>query len=173
MKKKRKNYYKTTTSTELDYMRVVKITVGVLLVLGLVYLGTAILSGEIKLNKNKKTEEVTEFSYKEILAGETFNRSPIDYYVLFYKSSDNFSSYYKQLVDTYKTKDESLPFYFVNLDDKLNEEYLIGEDDTNSYSKPSSIDNLKVSNPTIIRIRNKQVFDFISGREEVLKFFNN
>ena len=173
MKKKRKNYYKTTTTTELDYKRVIKIAVGVLLVLGIVYFSTAILSGEIKFNKNNKKEEKTEFIYKEIMAGETFNRSPIDYYVLFYKSSDNFSDYYKQLVDSYKYKSESLPFYFVDLDDKVNEEYLIKEDDTIEYAKPSNISNLKVSTPTIIRIRNKQVFDYIAGRENVLNFFNN
>ena len=171
MKKKRN--YKTTTTTELDYMKVIKITIGVLIVLGLVYFGTAILSGEIKFNKAKKKEEETTFSYKNIIAGETFNRSPIDYYVLFYQSSDTYADYYSQLVSMYNAKSESLPFYFVDLDEKINSEYLISEDDTNNYDKPSNISNLKVKNPTIIRIRNKQVFDFISGKEEVLKFFNN
>ena len=42
MSKKRR--YKTTTTTELDYMKVIKITIGVLIVLGLVYFSTAILS---------------------------------------------------------------------------------------------------------------------------------
>ena len=170
MSKKRR--YKTTTTTELDYMKVIKITIGVLIVLGLVYFSTAILSGEIKLKKEKKKEEITTIDYKNIIAGEAFNRSPIDYYVLFYRSSDTFGSYYKDLVESYKTKSDSLPFYFVDLDDKLNKDYLI-EEDTNEYKKPSGIDDLKVLNPTIIRIRNKQVFDFISGRENVLKFFGN
>ena len=169
----KKRHYKTTTTTDLDYMRAVKITIGVLIALALVYFGTAILSGEIKLNKEKKKEAVTTIDYKEIMAGETFNRSPIDYYVFFYKSSDTYSDYYKQLIDAYNNKTESLPFYYVDLDNKVNGEYLIEEDDTNEYGKPSNISDLKVKNPTIIRIRNKQVFEFIDGKDEVLKFFNN
>ena len=169
----KKNYYKTTTTTELDYMRVIKITIGVLITLALVYFGTAIMSGELKLKKEKKEEKVTTVSYSNILAGETFNRSPIDYYVFFYQSSDNFADYYKQLISNYNYRTDSLPFYYVDLDDKLNKEYLISEDDTNTYGTPTNISDLKVENPTIIRIRNKQVFDFIKGKDAVLKFFNN
>ena len=173
MGKNKRRYYKTTTTTDLDYMRVIKISVGVLIALALVYFGTAILSGEIKFKKEKKEEKVTEIAYKEILGGETFNRSPIDYYVFFYKSSDTFNAYYTQLVELYNAKAESLPFYFVDLDKKLNEDYLIAEDDTTEYGRPSDISSLKVKNPTILRIRNKQVFDFISGREDIINFFNN
>lgn len=169
----KKRYYKTTTTTDLDYMRVIKISVGVLIALALVYFGTAILSGEIKLKKEKKEKTVTTISYSEIMAGETFNRSPIDYYVFFYKTSDTYNDYYKELVKSYNYKTESLPFYFVDLDDKVNEEYLIADDDTNEYGKPSNISDLKVKDPTIIRIRNKQVFEFVTGRDEVLNFFNN
>lgn len=169
----KKRYYKTTTTTDLDYSRVIKITIGVLVVLALVYFGTAILSGEIKLKKEKKEEVKTTINYTEIMAGETFNRSPIDYYVIFYKSSDNYGSYYSSLVNTYKAKAESLPFYFVDLDKKVNKEYLIEDNDTTEYSRPSDISNLKVSNPTILRIRNKQVFEFITGKDDVLNFFNN
>ena len=169
----KKRYYKTTTTTELDYMRVIKITVGVLVILGLVYLGTAILSGEINFKKEKKEDPVTTIEYSTIVAGETFNRSPIDYYVLFYKSSDSFAEYYKQLVSSYKYTAESLPFYFVDLDDKVNEEYLINDEDANKYGTPSDISNLKVVAPTIIRIRNKQVFDYIVGKDNILNFFNN
>ena len=104
----KKNYYKTTTTTELDYMRVIKITIGVLITLALVYFGTAIMSGELKLKKEKKEEKVTTVSYSNILAGETFNRSPIDYYVFFYKSSDTFNAYYTQLVELYNKKLEKI-----------------------------------------------------------------
>ena len=48
---KRQRNYKTTTSTELDYMRVVKISVGVLIVFALVLIGSKIAMGEIKFKK--------------------------------------------------------------------------------------------------------------------------
>lgn len=155
--KRNKRNYKTTTSTELDYQRVIKISVGVLIVLVLVYLVTALASGEIKFNK-KEEEKITEIQYEEILAGETFNRSANEYYVLFCNLSDNFTNYYLELIGTYKNKENSLPFYMVDIEKKANTDYVTNE--------------LKIENPTIIKIKDSKIVDTIKGKDNVLKFFN-
>ena len=57
-----------------DVVKLVKILVVVVLVLGLVYLGTAFLTGEINLGKEKDTE--TEDKVKKHLIEPAKNRVP-------------------------------------------------------------------------------------------------
>ena len=157
MARRNKRNYKMTTSTDLEYSRIIKIGVGVALVFVIVYLVTAISSGEIKLNK-KKTVKETTINYQEIIAGQTFNRPADSYYVLYFNFSDSKASYYLDLIDQYKTKDNSLPFYIVDIEKKINEEYIN--------------DTLKVENPTILKISNSKTVETISGHSNVVEFFN-
>ncbi len=154
--KRNKRHYKTTTSTELDYKRVIKIGVGVVLVLVIVYLVTAIASGEIKLN-NKKVEEKTTIQYEEIFAGEAFNRNASEYYVLFCNSSDSYASYYLNLIKSYRSQENSLPFYTVDIEKKMNNDYVTNE--------------LKIENPTILKIKDSKIVDTITGKDNVSNFF--
>ena len=168
-----KRNYKTTTTTELDYMRVVKIAIGVLLVLGIVLLVSKLAMGEIKLGKEKEEEKVTEINYQEIIAGEVFNRPHDSYYVLFVNSDDNYYDYYKGLIYSYSIKDNSLPFYIVDLTKKINKEY-VNEDSENStieYVYPSNIDTLKVKSPTIFKISNSKTVDITYGKDNIIDFF--
>lgn len=173
MSKKRQRNYKMSTSTELDYMKVIKISVGVLLVLGIVYLLTAIASGEIKLKKDDEEEKVVTINYQEIIAGETFNRNAENYYVFFYNFEDNYADYYSYLISTYNSKDNSLPFYTVNLDKKINTDYIItdSDDSTIEYAYPSNIETLRVQNPTILEIKNGKTVNVITGKDNILEFF--
>ena len=159
MKKKNARNYRTTTTTEVDYMKVIKISIGVLLVLGIVYFVTAIASGEIKFNKKEKAKEATEIQYQEIMAGETFNRNASNYYVLFMNFTDSFASYYLSLIDSYKYQDNSLPFYTVDIEKKINNDYVTNE--------------LKLENPTILKISNSNIVEAITGKDNVLNFFKN
>ena len=159
MKRKNTRNYRTTTTTDVDYMKVIKIGVGVLLVLGIVYLVTAIASGEIKLDKKEKEQAVTEIQYQEIIAGETFNRNASEYYVLFMNFTDSNASYYLSLIDSYNAADNSLPFFTVDIEKKINNDYAINE--------------LKVENPTILKISNSKIAETIKGKENIISFFRN
>ena len=159
MKRKNTRNYRTTTSTEVDYMKVIKIGIGVLLVLGIVYFVTAIASGEIKFGKKEKEKVETEIQYQEIIAGETFNRKASEYYVLFMNFTDSYASYYLSLIDNYNGTDNSLPFYTVDIEKKINTDYV-----TNT---------LKVENPTILKISNSNTVETITGKDNILNFFNN
>ena len=159
MKRKNTRNYRTTTTTEVDYMKVIKIGVGVLLVLGLVYLVTAIASGEIKLGKKENEKIETEIQYQEIIAGETFNRNASEYYVLFMNFTDSYASYYLSLIDNYQMKDNSLAFFTVDMEKKINSDYVTNE--------------LKVENPTILKISNSKITETITGKDNILNFFKN
>ena len=171
---KRQRNYKTTTSTELDYMRVIKISLGVLIVLAVVLVVSKIAMGEITFGKKDKEEETTQtITYQEILAGEVFNRKKDSYYVFFYSFSDSNASYYQSLISNYQLKDSSAIFYTVDLDKKLNKQYLIEEDDETEYAYPSDIDSLRVKDPTILKINNSKTSDVIAGKDDINIFFNN
>ena len=171
MKKKKQKLYKSNQSTDLEYTRIIKIMLGVAAVLLIVYLVTALATGEIKLGKKKpKTKEETQIQYQEILAGETFNRNKEEYYVIFYKASDTFASYYETRVGNFNSKSSATTMYIVDLENGLNEKYLISdEEEVNTQD----INSLKVDNPTIIKINNKKSVEVINGRENVIEFFNN
>lgn len=153
-----KRNYKTTTSTELDYMRVIKISVGVLIVFVLVLLGSKLAMGEIKLGKKSNNEEkVTKIDYQEIIVGEMFNRKNNEYYVLAYNFSDSYASYYKSLINNYQLSN-SMPFYIVDLDKKINSEY--------------ASNSLNINEPTLIKISDSKITDKIVGKDNIIDFFN-
>ena len=58
MKRNKQRSYKIATTTDLDYMRVIKIAVGVILVFLLVYLATAKSMGEFNKKTKVKEEEL-------------------------------------------------------------------------------------------------------------------
>ena len=168
MKKKQRNY-KMTTSTELDYVRVIKISVGVLVVFALVYFLTALGTGEIDLNKkdNKKSTE-TAIEYQEIIGGEMLNRKASEYYVLLFDFKDTYAEYYKSLINTYTTKDNSLPFYTVDLNKKINEDYKVPEE---YKGRLVEFDTFRVDDVTLIKVKNGNFSVVADGQEDVLGFF--
>ncbi len=172
MKKKQKRSYQIHTNSDMEYSKIIKIAIGVILVLGLTYFITAIATGEIKFG-NKKKEETPETSiqYEEILAGEIFNRSPEEYYVLLFNFTDTFASYYLSLKDNYTKQENTLPIYIVDLEKHLNKDFVL-EEGENYTEYPDNLNDLKVSNPTLIKIHDHKVTERINNRDDILNFLN-
>lgn len=169
---KKKNKVKiNSTSSDLEINKIIKILIGVLVVLGLTYLLAAIMTGDIKFGSKEKEEIIeTEIQYEEILAGETFKQSDSEYYVLYFNFTDNIASSYITFKDTYSQKENSLSFYLVDLEKGFNQNF-IKEENSEYKENTSIIDELKVTNPTILKISNHQVIERIEGRQEVLNYF--
>ena len=172
MKKKKQNrkIYKTKSNPELEYMKIIKIAVGVILVLGLTWLVTAWASGEFNFGSKKEENEEVSIQYEEIIAGQIFNRVDSEYYVLLFNFTDTFGSYYLSLIDSYKVEEDSLPIYIVDLEKKVNEKYVLGEDEK-LVEKPKGLSEFKATNPTLVKIKNGKVTERITGQEKVLDFF--
>lgn len=169
-KKQKKNKVNINTTNDLEISKVVKILVGVLLVLGVTYFVAALMTGDIKFNKKDKKEE-TEIAiqYDEILAGETFKQKDSEYYVMYFNFTDNVASSYLSFRDTYSYKENSLDFYIVDLEKGFNQSF-IKEENGEYKENASSIEDLKVTNPTILKVSNHKVVEQIEGRAEVLKY---
>ena len=172
MKRNRQRSYKTTTTTDLNYSRIIKISIGVFIVLLIVYLATAISSGEIKFKKEKKKEVETVIQYQEIVAGTTFNRNASEYYVLLFNFTDDYASYYLSSIDSYLRTDNSLPFFIVDLEKKMNKDYAISEDDQTKYAYPKDLSTLKVKHPTLLKVKDGKTVDVVEGHEKISEFFD-
>lgn len=155
-----KGYYSENNEFKGTGKRVVIILLCVVLLFGLMYfLTTRILSKEV--TKKRKQSEVTEstIQYEKILAGESFTMEQEEYYVVYYDSTDtNLSS----TIATYQADKKDIKLYSVDLNDGMNKKYI-----TDSDINTSSIENLKVKNPTLIHFKNKEVVDTITDENEI------
>lgn len=169
MKKNKRQLY-TTGNSSVEYTKIIKITIGVVLVLILTYLLAGLLTGEINFKKKNKTEQETFIQYQEIISGEILNRNDNDYYVMALNFTDNLASYYLSFIDKYTSKDDNLPFYIVDLDKKINNNILIG--DATYIELPSNVNDIKVANPTILKVSKHKVVQRITGNEKIVEFFD-
>lgn len=170
-KKQKRNLYKSSSNSEMEYFKFAKVAICVVLVLALTYFVTAIVSGEIKFNKKENSDDVaTNIQYEEIIVGQMLNRSDNEYYVLLFNFTDTFAGYYISLIDTYTSKDKSLPFHIIDLEKQVNKQYVL-EDGEYLIEKPVRLVDFKASNPTLVRIKDKKIVERITGRDNILKFF--
>ena len=169
-KKQKRKIYKTNSSSDMEYGKIIKITIGVIIVLALTYFITALASGEIKFGKEKIEEKETSIQYEEIMVGQMLNRKNNEYYVMLFNFTDTYASYYLSLKDNYSLEDNALPFYIIDLEKYANKEYVYDESEK-LIEKPVRLVDFKASSPTIIKIKDKKIVERITGKEEVLKFF--
>ena len=138
---------------------IIKIAIGVILFLGVAYFLMGIITGDIKLGKEQ--EKVTEIQYDEILAERTFDQKDTEYYVVFY----NFSEEDMLLDAIIENLGYTKEVYKVDLDKKFNSNY-IGEINNN----PTTIENLKVKSPTLIKIKNGKSNKVVVGVDSIKKY---
>ena len=160
-----KGYYSENNEFKGTGKRVVIILLCVVLLFGLMYfLTTRILSKEV--TKKRKQNEVTESSiqYEKILAGESFTMDQEEYYVVYYDSTDTELS---KTISTYQSDKKDIKLYSVDLNDGMNKKYI-----TDSDINTSSIENLKVKNPTLVHFKNKEIVDTITDENEIEDYLN-
>lgn len=130
----------------------------VLLFLGSVYLLFAIFSGEIKLSDRKKEVEI---NYEEILAGSISFINNNEYYVLLY----NFSKKgFDEVLSLTKYQPKSV--FTVDLEKGFNANFVAVNP---SEKNLKSLENLKVTSPTLIKVSNKSIVSTFEKNEEIKK----
>lgn len=124
----------------------------------LTYLFTGIITNDIKLfSKDSTSSEKSASNIKnKILASESLKQSEEDYYVYYYdmtKENIEVTNIVNYLTDT---------VYRVDLNDAFNANY-IGE----PSGVVDTIENLKVSDPTVIKVSSERIVSFYSGIDEI------
>ena len=96
--------------------------------------------------------------YNEIIAGQVFNRRENEYYVVFYDDEEIKTSVLE--LDT-KSK-----IYLVNLKEAFNKNIL----SLSTNIKASNIDEFKVYTNTIIKIKDKENVEQVTGNDEIKEY---
>lgn len=139
-----------------------KILVAVIVFIGIFYFVVALLRGEIgKKDDTKNEEEVTTIQNEKVLASSVFTKADKEYYVLFIDSKDKNVSTYTTMLADYKQKNTGIPMFYVDLSSKFNKDVI--SEDTNS--KAQEYDELKVTHPTLIHIKNGKNVDYYENDE--------
>ena len=148
-----------------EFKKVVIILVSILIVFVLFYFLTVyLLERDTTTTTDDSTPTEAVIQYQKILAGNSFSKEDDHYYVLYYDMSDEqLRSSYTSLVSNYESLDEHLPIYTVDMSSRFNQNYV---SDT-SNPEVSSIDELKISQPTLIEITNGEVTEYVENETQI------
>ena len=162
-KKENKNIkldVKGSADTE-QISKVFKYLLVVVIIFVAVYFLTDYITNHSSNSNYKKTVGEATIQSDKILAGSTFNQKDEEYYVLFYNVIDNAT--YTDTYTTYKEKEDHIPIYYVDTHEGLNRDY-VGED---INEEPTEASEIKVNGPTLMKIENKEVVEFITDEDEI------
>lgn len=123
---------------------------------------------EIKLKSDEKeTTDEVKIDNDTIMLGQLFDKVDSEYYVLIYDLTDKVSSIPSWL-SVYEGKDDKIKVYKVDSSKKFNSKYLVEE---NSNKNATSLSDLRVISPTLIKITNKSISSYIEGEDEIVNVF--
>lgn len=155
LKEQKDNYFKFITTLAILLI----IFILSYFIIGLFY------TKEIDFNKDEEeTKEEVNVDNKTIMLGQMFDQSEDEYYVLIYNMEDD-SSMIPSWQSTYESSDDALTLYKVDSSKKFNSKYIVKSD---SNKQATNLSNLKVVSPTLIKVSNKQIKEYIEGEEEII-----
>ena len=132
---------------------IIIIVVAVVLLVGMYFLTTVILNKDSDDN-SKITENAIQ--YDEILAGESFNQSEDEYYVIYYDSSNEYSVI-SSLISSYQLNSSDTKLYSVDLADGMNKKYV-----TDGNIVTDNASSLRVKDTTLLKFNNGEVSEVIT-----------
>ena len=133
-----------------------KILFGLVIIIGLFYFLTVFVVN--KDDKFKRTNNKGEVQYKSIMLGTLLNRSDNEYYVLAFDSLDKSNSYILSTASAYLSNTKNLPLYTADLSLEFNKAFI---SDKSSYTI-DSVEDLKLSGTTLIKVKNQKIVKFIT-----------
>lgn len=165
MVKKSNRKLKQTKYESEDEVRIKSLII-IFVVVVLVCVGIYFLTeGMIKKESNKANSiKDVEIKYDIATIGTMFNRIEDEYYVLIYSNEKDGNSL-NSVLDTYRSSDNYLKTYFIDLDKKVNS---IASAD-NLVLKPTNSKEVKVNGATLYKLVNGEVIECISGVDEIIK----
>lgn len=143
---------------------IIIIVVAVVLLVGMYFLTTVILNKDSDDN-SKITENAIQ--YDEILAGESFNQSEDEYYVIYYDSSNEYSVI-SSLISSYQLNNSDTKLYSVDLADGMNKKYV-----TDGNIVTDNASSLRVKDTTLLKFNNGEVSEVITDTNEITNFLNS
>ena len=142
---------------------------GVLLFILAFYGLTLYITGKNSDEVKEEKKEV-EISREEIIVGRSLSMGDAEYLVLFYdkKDEDN-SSTYSSAASNYRYNSEALPLYEVDMSSAFNKNYVT---DGESNKNPTTEEEILINGPTLIRVQNGQVVEYLEGESAITSYLN-
>lgn len=152
--------YKTEEQQEMFKFIIVLIVV-ILLILGIFLLSKVLIK-----------DKVSDLSYTDgsvsttaIIVGTMLNRPESEYYVLAYDTTSSDASSYVTYASYYKSKATNpIKIYYLNLNSVFNQNYYV---ESNSNPKAKKISDLKITNGTLIHVKNGKITEYIEGIDAI------
>ena len=142
---------------------IIIILVAVILLVGMYFLTTLILSRDVE--EEKITENTIQ--YDEILAGSSFGQSEDEYYVIYYDSTNEYSTV-SSLVSSYQLNGGDIKLYSVDLANAINKKYI-----TDGDIVTSDASSLRVKENTLLKFEDGEVSETITDLREIMEILNS
>lgn len=155
-----------TISVQDSVKHSIKVAVVVLIIFGIVYLFTVNVTSNSTDLVVKKNIENTTIQYDEIIAGTSFDQKDSEYLVLYFDVDNDTDSKYYSLKNEYEQKENKLPIYYVDLGSSFNKDIV----STENNESASNAEELKVTNPTLIKFSNGAIAEYITGEEAITNY---
>ena len=119
-----------------------------------------------KLANKKNSQDITyasgNIATDKVIVGTMLSRGG-EYYVLCYDTSKNDANIYVTYGENYKNK-KALDLYYLDLSSEFNRKYYVDEE---SNKEAKKIDELKISDGTLIRIKDGKIVEYIEGIQDI------
>lgn len=161
---------KYRSEEQKEIIRFVKILLAVIIFIVLIYFATRLFVKK-DMNTNEEETAVTEISYNKMVFGTMLNRPYDEYYVLAFSSEDNEANYYNSLASSYMAKEDSLYVYYIDLEDSMNKSFIAGNDEE-SNPDAKSLEELKVSDLTLIKVVDGEIVKYIENVSDIKSEFD-
>ena len=147
------------------------IIIVVSLIFGIFYLITTLLVDEDTENKIENENSVVVDNTK-ITLGQLLTRTEEKYYVLATMPSLYSKSYiktdyieiYNNYINKYKSKENSIKFYYIDLDDALNKKYVNDE-----LNIDDDISKLSLNDEVLFKIENGKIVKYYVGKDQIIE----
>ena len=145
-----------------------KIIAILLVIFGVFYFITTIF---VKDKNNDNDNSVAVVDSAKITLSQLLNRKEDEYYVIATKASiydssyldTNYISFYNEYINSYKQKENSLSFYYIDLDNALNKKYFGTE-----LNITEDIESLMLNDEVLFKINNGKIEKTYIGKDNIL-----
>lgn len=159
---------------EYSLKKMISIIIVLLIILVAFYFITILVVKPVK--DDNIDNSITEINSTKITLNNLLNRSEDEYYVLVTKESlydainskIDYTQLYNNYINEYSSLENALQFYNVDLDDALNKNY-VGDE----LNISNQINEIKLNNEVLFKIKNKKIDEYFVGSSEILKVLSN
>ncbi len=161
--KKRVLKQKKQVNEDMTQIRnlIILLVIVILICVGIYFLTEKLVDKDL-IKKSDTSTATAEIDYDSAIVGTMFNRVEDEYYVILYSKEDD-GMKYDTLLNIYRSSENYIKTYYVNLDLKINNGAL--KDTLNKTPKNSK--EVSVTGPTLYKIKDGKVTECYSDFDSI------